>query len=55
MTFFTRMWGFSIEQDFPPLKWMDNDFMYVRFAGTRNTKTWSKCNKYKDLKQVYFF
>ena len=33
---------FSIEQDFPLLKWMHNDFMYVRFAGIRNTKTWSK-------------
>ena len=25
-------------------KWVHNDFMYVRFAGMRNTKTWSKSN-----------
>ena len=24
------------------IKWVHNDFMYVRFAGMRNTKTWSK-------------
>ena len=23
------------------IKWVHNDFMYVRFAGMRNTKTWS--------------
>ena len=32
----------STEQDFSLLKWMHNDSMYVRFAGMRNTKTWSK-------------
>ena len=32
----------SIEQDFSLLKWVHNDFMYARFAGMRNTKTWSK-------------
>ena len=36
---------FSIEQDFSLLRWMHNDFMYVRFAAMRNTKTWSKSNK----------
>ena len=25
-----------------PSKWIHNDFMYVRFGGRRNTKTWSK-------------
>ena len=40
---------FSIEQDFPLLKWMHNDFMYVRFAGMRNTETWSKSNKHVDI------
>ena len=34
---------FSIEKDFSLFKWMHNDFMYVRFGGMRNTKTWSKC------------
>ena len=24
------------------IKWVHNDFMYVRFAGMRNTKTWIK-------------
>ena len=24
------------------MKWVHNDFMYARFAGMRNTKTWSK-------------
>ena len=27
---------------FSLIKWVHNDFMYVRFAGMRNTKTWSK-------------
>ena len=30
---------------FLPIKWVHNDFMYVRFAGKRNTKTWSKSSK----------
>ena len=44
MTFFTRMWGcISLDRSFFVLiKWVHNDFMYVRFAGMRNTKTWSK-------------
>ena len=33
---------FSIEKNFSLFKWMHNDFMYVRFSGIRNTKTWSK-------------
>ena len=33
---------FSIEKDFSLFRWMDNDFMYFRFGGMRNTKTWSK-------------
>ena len=44
---YTRMWGwqkycFSIEKDFSLLKWMYNVFIYVRFSGMRNTKTWCK-------------
>ena len=35
---------FSIKKDFTLFKWMHNDFMYVRFGGMRNTKTWSKSN-----------
>ena len=27
---------------FPPIRWLHNDFMYVRFGGIRNTKTWGK-------------
>ena len=27
------------------IKWVHNDFMYVRFAGMRNTKTWSKSTR----------
>ena len=33
---------FSTDKDFSLFKWVYNDFMYVRFAGMRNTKTWSK-------------
>ena len=24
----------------PPIRWIHNDSMYVRFGGIRNTKTW---------------
>ena len=34
---------FSRQKLFLLLKWVHNNFMYVRFAGMRNTKTWSKC------------
>ena len=33
---------FSRQKLFLLVKWVHNDFMYVRFAGMRNTKTWSK-------------
>ena len=33
---------FSRYKLFLLIKWVHNDFMYVRFAGMRNTKTWSK-------------
>ena len=33
---------FSRQKFFLLIKWVHNDFMYVRFAGMRNTKTWSK-------------
>ena len=33
---------FSRQKLFLLIKWVHNDFMYVRFAGIRNTKTWSK-------------
>ena len=26
----------------PPMKWIHNDSMYIRFVGIRNTKIWSK-------------
>ena len=26
------------------IKWIHNDFMYLRFGGKRITKTWSKSN-----------
>ena len=26
----------------PPIRWIHNDFMYVRFGEIRNTETWSK-------------
>ena len=26
----------------PPIIWIHNNSMYVRFGGIRNTKTWSK-------------
>ena len=37
----------SLDRSFLLIKWVHNDFMYVRFAGMRNTKTWSKsrCNQ----------
>ena len=28
----------------PPIRWIHNDSMYVRFGGIRNTKTWSMSN-----------
>ena len=34
--------NFSRQKLFLLIKWVHNDFMYVRFAGMRNTKTWSK-------------
>ena len=33
---------FSRQKFFLLIKWVHNDFMHVRFAGMRNTKTWSK-------------
>ena len=44
MTFLPECGAFtiSIEKDFSLFQWMHNDFMYVRFGGMRNTKTWSK-------------
>ena len=33
---------FSTQKLFLLIMWVHNDFMYVRFAGIRNTKTWSK-------------
>ena len=33
---------FSRPEAFSLIKWVHNDFMYVRFGGMRNTKTWSK-------------
>ena len=33
---------FSRQKLFLLIKRVHNDFMYVRFAGMRNTKTWSK-------------
>ena len=35
---------FSRQKLFLLIKWVHNDFMYVRFDGMRNTKTWSKSN-----------
>ena len=35
---------FSRQKVFLLIKWVHNDFMYIRFAGMRNTKTWSKSN-----------
>ena len=29
----------------PPIRWIHNDFVCVRFGGIRNTKTWSKSNQ----------
>ena len=37
---------FSRQKLFLLIKWVHNDFMYVRFAGMRNTKT---CSKSRDL------
>ena len=37
-----KVFVFQHREGFPLLKWMHNDFMYVRFSGMRNTKTWSK-------------
>ena len=34
--------NFSRQKFFLLIKWVHNDFMYVRFAGMRNTKTWNK-------------
>ena len=33
---------FQHREGFSLFKWMHNDFMYVRYGGMRNTKTWSK-------------
>ena len=33
---------FQQREGFSLIKWIHNDFMYVRFGGIRNTKTWSK-------------
>ena len=33
----------------PPIMWILNDSMYVRFGGVRNTKTWSKSNHRPDV------
>ena len=33
---------FSRQKLFLLIKWIHDDFMYVRFARMRNTKTWSK-------------
>ena len=37
---------FSRQKLFLLIKWVHNDLMYVRFAGMRNTKTWSKSSRY---------
>ena len=33
---------------FLPIKWVHDDFIYVIFAGMRNTKTWSKSSPWYD-------
>ena len=40
---------FSRQKFFLLIKWVHNDFMYVRFAGMRNTKTWSKSRQRSKL------
>ena len=35
---------FQQTEGFSLVAWIHNDFMYVRFGGMRNTKTWSKSN-----------
>ena len=32
----------------PPIRWIHNDSMYVRYGGIRNTRTWSKSKYYPD-------
>ena len=46
MTFLPELY-FSRQKLFLLIKWVHNDFMYVRFAGMRHTKTcqWGKSNK----------
>ena len=36
---------FQQTEGFLLIKWVHNDFMYVRSGGMRNTKTWSKSSK----------
>ena len=33
---------FQQKEGFSLIKWIHNVFMYARFGGMRNTKTWSK-------------
>ena len=53
MTFFLEFGAdksvFHHTVGFPPIRWIHNDSMYVRFGGTRNTKTWRKSTEF--LKQ----
>ena len=48
MTFFQNsvLSKFVFQQtvSFSHIKWIHNDFVYVRFGGMRKTKTWSKSN-----------
>ena len=51
MTFYqnvglTKNLYFCGQKLFLLIKWVHNDSMYVRFAGMRNTKTWSKSIEY---------
>ena len=41
---FLPEFGVVFHQTFgsPPIRWIHNDSMYVRFGEIRNTKTWSK-------------
>ena len=41
--YFIRQW------DPPPIRWIHNDFIYVRYGGIRNTKTWSKSIQEQNL------
>ena len=41
MTFFLQF-GAERRRFLSLIKWIHNDFMYVKFGGIRNTRPWSK-------------